>query len=87
MEGIGAYFENLLFVVDLKANLITVGQLYDDEHMVLFIKSTCRILKNDVSCVLQVLGLMINTICLNQKSLAICQKLTLQTCGTNAWDT
>lgn len=43
---------DVLFVVDLKANLIGAGRLCDDELMEMYTKSTCKVMKNGDSCVL-----------------------------------
>lgn len=42
-----------VFYVNLKANLISVGQLCDNELMVMFTKGACKVMKSDSSCVLR----------------------------------
>lgn len=44
---------NVLFVADLKANVIFVGQLCDNDLMVMYTKSTCKVLKNYGNCILR----------------------------------
>lgn len=74
---------DVLFIVDLKTNLISVGQFYDDELIVMFTKSTCKLLKNDGSCVL----CHTRSSCFNMKSYVMLQKLTSHACGKKDWET
>lgn len=58
IEGVGTIvidglplLNYMLFVADLKENLIKVGQLCDDDLMVMFKKHSCKVLKHDGNCV------------------------------------
>lgn len=60
IEGMGTIEINgfpmlkiVLFIIDLKANLISIGQFPDEELMVMYTKSKCKVTKNDGSCVLR----------------------------------
>lgn len=68
---------DVVFVADLKSNLINVGKLCDDNLMVMFTKNSCKVLKTVVVVSYVMLGLGIIVICLILILLVMFQKLTL----------
>ena len=74
---------NVLYVKGLKANLISISQLCDDNHIVHFSQKDCKVLNPEGECILQGDRSVDNCYCITPKSTIVCNSAKLD--KTELW--
>lgn len=72
-----------LYVVNLKSNLVSVGQLCDDNLIVMYMKGACKLM---VVVFYVILGPLIKCYFLNSILHVMFLMLIVRICATNVWD-